>query len=130
MSKIKARDTKAELIVRRFLFSHGFRYRINVDKLPGKPDIVLKKHNLIIDIRGCFWHAHQACKNGEANKLIEDHFLKRRKSAVVRDKKNETEWKKLGWDVLVIWECELEPRRKTSPKREETLKKILNLLQK
>lgn len=129
MSQIKGKNTKPELLVRTFLHSHGFRYSLHDKKLPGKPDIVLRKYKVIIDVRGCFWHLHPSCKYGDQVTTPSDKITSRRESAVERDKVKISQWKKAGWDVIVIWaECQLEPKRKYSEKREKTLSKLLNKL--
>jgi len=131
MSQIKGKDTKPEIIVRKFLHAHGFRYRLYDKKLPGKPDIVLKKHKTIIDVRGCFWHVHAGCKFGEEVTTSSEIISSRRETAVERDKAKVSQWKEAGWNVIVIWaECELEPRKKHSEKREETLNRLLKKLKK
>lgn len=131
MSQIKGKNTTPEIIVRKFLHSHGFRYRLHDKKLPGKPDIVLKKYNTIIDIRGCFWHLHEGCKYGDKVFTPSEKITLRRKSAVERDKIKVAKWQKLGWKVITVWaECELEPRKKNSIKRENTLNKIIMKLTK
>ncbi len=131
MSRIRGMDTKPEILVRRFLHSHGYRYNLKDKKLIGKPDIVLKRHKTIVDIRGCFWHMHSDCKYGDNIVTPSKIITSRRDSAVERDKVKVNKWKEKGWNVIVIWaECELEPRRKNSEKREKTLRYILNKLQK
>ncbi len=130
MSRIKGKDTKPEMLVRKFLHRLGFRYTLHDKKLPGKPDIVLKKHKTIIDVRGCFWHLHSNCKYGDKVTTQSEKITSRRKTAVARDNRNVTNWKEAGWNVIVIWaECGLEPKRKNSDKREETLNNLLNSLQ-
>lgn len=122
MSMIKGKNTKPEMLVRRFLHGKGYRYRLHVKSLPGKPDIVLKKYNTIIDVRGCFWHNHSSCKFGEKVVTPSETVNKKRKSAVVRDSVNDKKWRDLGWHVIVVWsDCELEPKKKFSKKREKTL---------
>lgn len=129
MSQIRSKDTKPEILVRKFLHAHGFRYSLHDKKLPGKPDIVLKKYNTIVDVRGCFWHLHQDCKYGDQVSTSSEKVTSRRKSAVERDKIKVAEWKEIGWNVIVIWaECELEPKRKYSAIREKTSKNLLNKL--
>jgi DNA mismatch endonuclease (patch repair protein) len=129
MSQIKGKDTKPEILVRKFLYARGFRYSLYDKKLPGKPDIVLKKYNTIIDIRGCFWHLHSECKYGDKITTQSEKITSRRESAVERDKLKVAKWKEMGWDVVVIWaECELEPKRKSSAIREKTLSNVLNKL--
>lgn len=128
MSRIQGKNTGPEMVVRKFLYSHGIRYRLHVKNLPGKPDIVLKKYNTIIDIRGCFWHGHRDCKFGDKIRSESIVITGRVRSAFERDKRNEKEWQKLGWNVIIIWDsCELEIRKKKSEKRE---KKLTNLLKK
>ncbi|UTW66392.1 DNA mismatch endonuclease Vsr [bacterium SCSIO 12643] len=125
MSQIKGKNTRPEMLVRRFLHSHGFRYSLHSKKLPGKPDIVLSKYKTIIDVRGCFWHLHDGCKYGDRVSTASQKITLRRKSAVKRDQIKVAEWKKLGWNVIVVWaECELEPRKKNSERRESKLNEI------
>ncbi len=108
MSKIGSKNTKPEILLRKELFKNGFRYRVNDKRLPGKPDIILKKYNLIIMVNGCFWHYHKNCPEGripDTNKLYwKDKLLSNRR----RDKKNIYLLKKLGWKTMVFWECEIE----------------------
>src|SRR5690554_6861701 len=109
MSQIKGKDTKPEILVRKFLHAHGFRYSLHDKKLPGKPDIVLKKHRIIIDVRGCFWHLHAGCKYGDQVSTPSEKITSRRETAVERDKVKMSQWKNAGWKVIVLWaECELE----------------------
>lgn len=126
MSRIRGKDTSPEILVRKFLHGHGFRYSLYDKKLPGKPDIVLKKYRTIVDIRGCFWHLHSDCKYGDQVETPSEEITSRRQSAVERDKVKVMKWKELGWKVIIIWaECELEPKRKRSEKREQTLNRLL-----
>lgn len=130
MSQIKSKDTKPELLVRRYLFANGIRYRKNVSSMQGKPDIVITKYKTIVDIRGCFWHGHRNCKFGDKIKSNSPGINQRIKSAILRDNNNEINWRKLGWNVIVIWDsCELEIKKKNSETREiilhNLLKKIL-----
>lgn len=106
MSKISGKDTKPEILVRKHLFSNGFRYRKNVKELPGKPDIVLPKYKTIIFIHGCFWHGH-TCKAGRLPKTNYEFWNKKISSNLIRDKKNILELEKKGWKVIIIWQCEL-----------------------
>ena len=126
MSQIKGKNTKPEILVRKFLHAHGFRYSLHDKKLPGKPDIVLKSYKTIIDIRGCFWHLHQGCKYGDQVSTPSEKITSRRESAVERDDIKVARWQELGWKIIVVWaECELEPRKKNSEKRQSTLNKIV-----
>lgn len=106
MSKIGSKDTKPEWIVRRYLFSHGYRYRKNVKCLPGSPDIVLRKYNIAIFIHGCFWHGHTDGHIPKSNKEFWENKIIRNKQ---RDEENKEKLKKLGWKVMTIWECQLKP---------------------
>jgi DNA mismatch endonuclease, patch repair protein len=132
MSRIKGRDTGPEMIVRKFLFANGIRYRLYDKTLPGKPDIVIRKFKTIIDVRGCFWHGHQDCKYGSKIKSESVGIMQRVRSAIDRDKINEEKWRQLGWNVIIIWDsCELEAKKKKSEKRERILSNILKeILQK
>jgi len=106
MSKIRGRDTKPELKVRSVLHRMGYRFRLHRKDLPGKPDIVLPKHSTAIFVHGCFWHRH-SCPNGRAMPSTNRDFWERKFAEnVVRDRRNRRELTRLGWRVLVIWECQ------------------------
>ena len=102
MSAIKGKNTKPELLVRKFLFSRGFRYRLNHPRLPGHPDIVLRKYRTVIFVNGCFWHGHEKCNIDFWQKKIE-----RNKE---RDKKEQCQLAAMGWHCITIWECQLKPK--------------------
>lgn len=106
MSKISGKNTKPEILVRKFLFSKGFRYRINVKTLPGKPDIVLPKYKTVIFINGCFWHGHN-CKKGKLPSSNIDFWKEKISNNKSRDDKNSDLLVKLGWKVIIIWQCEV-----------------------
>ncbi len=106
MSKISSKDTKPEILVRKFLFSKGFRYRINVKTLPGKPDIVLPKYKTIIFVNGCFWHGHN-CKKGKLPSSNTDFWKEKISNNKSRDAKNSDLLVKHGWKVIIIWQCEI-----------------------
>lgn len=116
MSRIKGRKTKPEEIVAKYLFSQGFRYRRNVKKLPGTPDIVLKKYKTVIFINGCFWHIHEGCKYfvwpNDNSEFWKNKILANKE----RDEKEKKEIEELGWKVIVVWECQLK-----KAERERTL---------
>lgn len=107
MSRIRSKDTKPEIIVRKYLFSRGFRYRKNDAQLPGKPDIVLPKYKTVIFINGCFWHKHEGCKNFTWPKNNEEFWRNKIWSNVLRDEQNHQLLVNNGWRVVVIWECSL-----------------------
>ena len=108
MSKIRSKDTKPEKILRSKLFREGFRFRLHKKDLPGKPDIVLPKYNTIIFVHGCFWHYHKVCKEGRIPDTNSKFWKEKLFKNIERDKKHQEECEKLGWKVLVIWECEIE----------------------
>ena len=111
MSQIKGKNTKPEELVRRYLFSHGFRYRKNVSMLPGKPDIVLSKYKTCIFVNGCFWHKHEGCRYFVWPKNNAEFWKKKITGNVERDLRQQNELRLLGWNVMVIWECELKKDR-------------------
>lgn len=106
MSRIKNRDTKPELIVRSLLHQMGYRFRLHRKDLPGKPDIVLPKHKIIIFVHGCFWHRHENCRYAYTPKSNTEFWDEKFHKNVNRDVKNRTELQALGWTVFTIWECE------------------------
>ena len=111
MSRIRSKNTKPEEMVRKYLFSQGFRYRKNDTRLPGKPDIVLPKYKTVIFVNGCFWHKHENCKYYVWPKTNEDFWRTKISANVSRDQENIKLLSELGWNVIVIWECELKKQR-------------------
>lgn len=109
MSRIKGKNTKPEILVRKFLFKKGFRYRLNYPKLPGKPDIVLPMYKAVIFINGCFWHGHEKCKYFVIPKTRTDWWIEKISQTQNRDLLKSNELESLGWKIKVIWECELKP---------------------
>ena len=107
MAAIKGKDTKPEMIVRRYLFSRGLRFRVQVRKLPGNPDIVLPKYKTVIFVNGCFWHGHEGCKHFRLPKSNVDFWKNKIDNNIARDIRTEAELKSLGWRVLRVWECEI-----------------------
>lgn len=107
MSRIHGKDTKPEDKVRKHLFSRGFRYRKNDKRLPGKPDIVLPKYHTVIFVNGCFWHRHEGCRFFVMPKSNTDFWEKKIAGNVERDQKQHRALEELGWNVIVVWECEL-----------------------
>lgn len=109
MSRVKGYNTKPELLVRRYLYSHGLRFRIHVKELPGKPDIVLRRFKTAIFVHGCFWHQHQGCKRSTMPTSNTEFWNVKLCKNVTRDTHNVHELEKNGWQVIVVWECELSP---------------------
>lgn len=107
MSRICSTDTSIEVSVRKYLFARGFRYRKNIVKLPGKPDIVLPKYKTVIFIHGCFWHRHEGCKMAAMPKTRQEYWMPKFERNINNDKKHIEELEKEGWKVIVIWECEI-----------------------
>lgn len=123
MSSISSKNTKPEVILRKALFSKGYRYRINYTKLPGKPDIVLPQYKTVIFVNGCFWHAHTQCKDAHLPKTNIEFWKNKINSNVERDNRNIKQLKELGWNVIIVWECEI--KKKNMP---SLLDKIANYL--
>lgn len=116
MSRIAGKDTKPEELVRKYLFSKGFRYRKNVRKLPGTPDVVLPKYRTVIFVNGCFWHGHEGCKYFVWPKNNAEFWRQKIETNISRDQRKEAQLRDMGWNVMIVWECELRP-----PKRQATL---------
>lgn len=113
MSQIRAKDTKPEIIVRKCLFSQGFRYRLHDKKLPGKPDLVLRKFRTVIFVHGCFWHGHEGCRYFVVPKTNREWWLRKINRNRDLDKKNILELAGQGWQVITIFECELKNSKLT-----------------
>lgn len=109
MSHIRSTNSKPEETVRKILFSHGFRYRKNVKTLPGKPDIVLPKYKTVIFVNGCFWHKHD-CTRFVWPSSNTEYWIPKIQRNVERDQSNYSELASLGWNVIVVWECELKKK--------------------
>lgn len=110
MSRIKGKETKLEVVVRKYLFSEGFRYRKNVKDLPGTPDIVLPRYKTVIFVNGCFWHGHKGCRHFVVPDTNREFWIGKIEANIQRDARKSAELEKLGWRVIVIWECELNPK--------------------
>jgi DNA mismatch endonuclease, patch repair protein len=119
MSRIRSKNTKPEMVVRKALFAAGFRFRLHQKSLPGKPDIVLKKYKTVIMIHGCFWHGHNDCKYYVVPKTRTEWWVEKINHNKAVDKNNIKALRKLGWNVKVVYECELKSKRLDS-----TIKKI------
>lgn len=109
MAAIRSKDTKPELIVRRFLFGRGFRYRLNHPRLPGHPDLVMRKYRTVIFVNGCFWHGHEGCKCYTIPKTNTDFWRKKIERNRARDKAEQQRLAEMGWHCITIWECQLKP---------------------
>jgi len=107
MSQIKGKDTKPEMLVRKFLHANGYRYRLHTKDLPGKPDIVLSKYCTVIFINGCFWHGHEGCKYFTIPKTKTEWWTNKINTNIANDKKAIEALSEDGWKVITIWECEL-----------------------
>ena len=107
MSQIRGKNTKPEEIVRKYLFSQGFRYRKNDPRLPGKPDIVLPKYKTVIFVNGCFWHGHESCRYFVWPKNNAEFWKKKISGNIQRDRNNRCLLEGQGWRVIDVWECEL-----------------------
>jgi len=124
MSRVKSRNTGPEMKVRRLLFSMGFRFRLNVKALPGKPDIVLKKWKTAVFVNGCFWHRHEGCKDTTTPKTKTEWWLEKFKKNVANDQIKRQILEELGWKVLVVWECET--NRNDELLKEKLYRRIVN----
>lgn len=120
MAAIKGKDTKPELIVRKYLFSRGLRYRVNNRKLPGSPDIVLRKYKTVVFVDGCFWHGHKECKYSRLPKSNVNFWRHKIAMNIARDYTNNVDLRLAGWRVIRIWECDI----KAKNKQEETLRNL------
>ena len=112
MSRIRAKNTKPEMLVRRYLHSRGFRYRLNVRRLPGTPDIVLRKYKTAIFIHGCFWHGHEGCRLYVPPKSNTHYWTEKIARNIERDTIACAKLHQLGWHTVVIWECQLKPHER------------------
>jgi DNA mismatch endonuclease (patch repair protein) len=138
MAAVRSKDTKPELIVRRGLWQMGFRYRLNSPRLPGHPDLVLRKYRTCVFVNGCFWHGHhvdlpanhvpQAIVNSECCKIPQTNrafWVKKISRNQGRDRQEQARLAEMGWHCITVWECELTPKR-----REQTLKSLAFTLNK
>lgn len=119
MSRIKGKKTKPDEVVAKYLFANGFRYRRNVKGLPGTPDIVLKKYRTVIFVNGCFWHCHEGCKWFVLPETNAEFWKKKFDCNRERDKQNYKKLQDDGWNVIIVWECEI--RHSDRKMRLETL---------
>ena len=126
MSNVRNRGTKPEIKVRKWLWQRGFRYRLNVKSVPGKPDVVLRKYRTAVFVNGCFWHGHENCKKFRVPKTRTEFWSEKISRNRRRDAKNQEILTANGWQVIVIWECELlSDFEKTMQKTEHLLNQNL-----
>ena len=111
MSRIRAKNTKPEMLVRKFLHAQGFRYKLHDKKLPGKPDIVLPKYKTVIFVHGCFWHGHKGCKYFVVPKTRTEWWLNKINSNILNDQKAMQALKKKEWKMIHLWECQLKQKK-------------------
>lgn len=122
MAAIKSKNTRPELIVRKYLFARGLRFRINNRKLPGTPDIVLKKYKTVVFVDGCFWHGHEGCRYFKLPASNIEFWKQKINLNIARDYRVEVELRLLGWRVIRIWECEI----KNKSQRQQALDALYN----
>ena len=125
MASIRGKNTRPEILVRKYLFAHGYRFRIHVKKLPGTPDIVLLKYRTVIFVNGCFWHGHRNCTFYSKPKSNVDFWEQKIERNIKRDLENRIKLRDMGWHVIQFWECQLKPKV-----REENLQGLLYTLNK
>lgn len=123
MSAIKGKNTRPELLVRKFLFSRGFRYRLNHPRFPGHPDIVLRKYRTVIFVNGCFWHGHQGCKYFVLPKTNVEFWRTKIERNQKRDVEEQCQLASMGWHCITVWECQLKPKV-----RQQTLESLVYTL--
>ena len=126
MSAIKSKGTRPEILVRKYLFARGFRYRLNHPRLPGHPDIVLRKYRTVIFVNGCFWHGHDNCDSFKMPKTNTDFWQKKINRNKQRDIDEQRQIAAMGWHCITIWECQLKPhcRQQTLESLAQTLYRI------
>ena len=120
MASIHSKATKPEMVVRRYLFAHGFRYRVNHPRLPGHPDIVMRKYRTVIFANGCFWHGHEGCKLFVMPKSRTGFWQAKIERNRSRDKEEQKRLASMGWHCITVWECQLKPKV-----REATLQSLV-----
>ena len=122
MSNIRGKDTKPEMMVRRFLHANGLRYRLHARGLPGRPDLVFRRYRAVVFVHGCYWHRHEGCRFASEPKSNIDFWRSKFEGNVKRDQRNQSALQKEGWRVFVIWECEI-----SVPRLQELMQEILNI---
>ena len=128
MSRIKGKNTKPEIYLRKLLWHQSFRYRCNYKKLPGHPDIYLKKYNTAIFVNGCFWHRHEGCKIARTPSTNTDYWMEKFQRNVERDKRTYSQIKEQDVKVVVVWECTLREMKKKPEREAEVLTEIVEII--
>lgn len=128
MARVKSKNTKPEVYLRKLLWHEGLRYRINYKDLPGKPDIYLPGHKTAIFVNGCFWHMHEGCKLSTIPKTNYDFWKEKLTGNAERDKKNYKKLKDLGINVVVVWGCEIKEMMKSEKMQRDFIKKLVNII--
>lgn len=121
MSRVKGRNTKPEMLVRSFVHRMGLRFRLHRRDLPGNPDIVLPKHNKVIFVHGCFWHGHKSCPRSQRPTTNEQFWNEKLDENIKRDKRVRAALRRMGWKVLVVWQCEIRNPERVLKKLERFL---------
>lgn len=123
MSRIRGRNTTPERAVRSMLHRMGYRFRLHVRRLPGRPDVVLPKYKTVIFVNGCFWHRHKGCRYAYTPKSRTEFWLRKFAENVARDRRATQQIRSAGWRVLVVWECELRDTQKLSQRLDHELRR-------
>lgn len=126
MSKISGKETNPEILVRKYLFAKGFRYRKNVKGLPGKPDIVLRKYNTVIFVHGCFWHGHINCNKSLLPVSNRDFWQDKIGKNILRDKQNISDLMAKGWRIIIVWQCEIKNKKMRESRLNSLIDDILS----
>lgn len=124
MQRVRPKDTTPEKTVRSVLHRLGFRFRLHTPKLPGKPDIVLPKHNIVIFVHGCFWHRHAGCPRASTPASRQEYWIPKFQRTVRRDKQNRRKICLLGWNVITVWECELKTPASLAHRLENLIRRL------
>ncbi|ASS50783.1 MAG: very short patch repair endonuclease [Candidatus Fluviicola riflensis] len=127
MSRIRGRDTKPEMLVRRFLFSRGLRYKLHDKLLPGKPDLVFPKYKTVVFVHGCFWHGHKGCRYFVIPKTRTEWWVEKIEKNHDKDVENRNKLNKSGWKIIVVWECEL--KQDSLSRLDEVLLEITDVME-
>lgn len=121
MRRVQSKNTTPEMTVRSLLHRLGFRFRLHRKDLPGNPDIILPKHSTVVFVHGCFWHRHAGCSRASTPATRRDYWLPKFKRTVERDRATRKELSQLGWNVIVVWECELRDKGVAAERLQNTI---------